>query len=153
MSWLILWCEFQDHAALFGNANEAFPKGLFFHQRLIFCNESPTNKKVRNLNAFHTPRLLLLCGLSVVEATINEVNRGCIKTGREKDVRWRKNISAPVSQKERRESRFWIPEQFWMTWNQLQCTCQNSVTTPLSCHVYQKKIASKFNAYTSYIKI
>ena len=48
--------------------------------------------------------------LASFEATINKVNRGRIKTGREKDERWRKNISAPVSQKERGESRSWIPE-------------------------------------------
>ena len=50
--------------------------------------------------------MLLLCGLiASFEATKNEVNRGRIKTGREKDERWRKNISAPVSQKESGESR------------------------------------------------
>ena len=32
--------------------------------------------------------------------------------------------------------------------DQLQCKCQNSGTTALSCHVYQKKIAFKLNAYT-----
>ena len=69
------------------------------------------------------------------------MNRRRVKTGREKDERWRKNISAPVSQEERGESRFWI-QQFRRTWNQLQCTCQNSVTTPLSRHVYQKRSLS-----------
>ena len=54
----------------------------------------------------------------------------------------------PVSQKERGESRSWIPEQVRSTWSQLQCTCQNSDSTPLSCGIYQKKIAFKFNAYT-----
>ena len=52
-----------------------------------------------------------------------------------------KNYSAPVSQKERGESRYWIPEKFRSTYNKLQCTCQNGVTTPLSCHVNQKKTA------------
>ena len=76
-------------------------------ERLIFCEESPTNENERFVNAFHRPRLLLLCGLIFVRGNSkNEVNRGRIKTGREKDERWRKNISAPVSQKERGESRF-----------------------------------------------
>ena len=66
-SWLILWCEFQDHAALPGNANKAFPKGLFLRERLIFCNESPTNENERFVNASHRPRLLLLCGLSIIQ--------------------------------------------------------------------------------------
>ena len=66
-----------------------------------------------------------------------------------KKTRGGENLLAPVSQKERGESRSWISEQFRSSWNQLQCTCQNSDTTPLSCHVYQEKIAFKFNAYTS----
>ena len=52
-----------------------------------------------------------------------------------------KNFSAPVSQKERGESRSWIPEKFRSTYNKLQCTCQNGMTTLRSCHVYQKKVA------------
>ena len=43
--------------------------------------------------------------LASFEATINKVNRGRIKMGREKDERWRKNISVPVSQKERGEKK------------------------------------------------
>ena len=50
------------------------------------------------------------------------------------------------------ESRSWILEQFHRSWHQY--TCQNSDTTPLSCHgsggvnVHKEKIAFKFNAST-----
>ena len=46
-------------------ATRPFLKGSFFAKGL-FCNESPTNENERFVNAFHRPRLLLLCGLSVV---------------------------------------------------------------------------------------
>ena len=68
------------------------------------------------------------------------------QNGEGRKTRGGEEISAPVSQKERGESRFLILAQFRSTWNQLQCTCQKGVTASLSCHVYRKKIA--FHAYT-----
>ena len=103
-SWLILWCEFQDHAALSGNANKAFPKGLFLRERLIFCNESPTNENETFVNAFHRPRLLLLCGLSFVRGNYKRGEQRTHQNG--KGERWeveKKHFCTRFSKGKRRE--------------------------------------------------
>ena len=62
------------------------------------------------VNAFHYG-VACNADLASSEAFINEVSRGCIKTGKGERRGVEKKFSAPVSQKERGESRSWIPEQ------------------------------------------
>ena len=62
----VMWISRPRSPVMSGNANNAFPKGLFLRESFIFCNESPTNENERFVNAFHRPSLLLLCGLSFV---------------------------------------------------------------------------------------
>ena len=61
------------------------------------------NENEKFVNAFHS----LACytgsyaDLASSEATINEVNRGRIKTGREKEERWRKKFYSRFSKGKR----------------------------------------------------
>ena len=97
-------------------ATRPFSKGLFLGERLAFSNESPTNESEMFVNAyaFHRPRLL--CGLSVVQGNYKRGEQRMHQNGEGRKTRGgEKNFSAPVSQKDRGESRSWIPEKFRST--------------------------------------
>ena len=64
------------------------------------------------VNAFQRPRLLLLCGLSFVRGNYKRGEQRAHQNGKGERLEVEKNISVPVSQKERGESRFSIPDQF-----------------------------------------
>ena len=90
----------------------SFLMGSFLAKGLFFCDESPTNENEMFVNVFHRPRLLLLCGLSFVRGNYKRGEQRAHQNGKGERREVEKNISVPVSQKERGESRFSIPKQF-----------------------------------------
>ena len=133
-------------------ATRPFLKGSFLAKGLLFLMNHRRTKTKMFVNAFHRPRLL--CGLSVVRGNYKRGEQRVHQNGEGRKTRGgEKNFSAPVSQKERGESRSGIPEKFRSTYNKLQCTCQNGVTTPLSCHVYQKRSLSRIHLLSQHIRL
>ena len=77
------------------------------------------------------------------------MSRGSIKSGEGERREVEKKNSAPdQSQKERGESRSWIPEQFRSTWASCSARVRKVTPRPSAAISIRKNIAFKVNAYT-----
>ena len=118
-----------------------FLKGSFLAKSLFFSNE--TNENEMFVNAFHRPRLL--CELSVIRGNNKrgEQRKHQNGEGRKTIERWRKNSAPDHSQKERGESRSWIPEQFRITWANCSARVRKVTPRPSAAISIRKNIAFK----------